>query len=634
MSDATNIHEVLSTHFGYSSFRPGQEDIINDVVQGKDVIALLPTGGGKSLCYQVPALAMEGVCIVVSPLIALMKDQVQQLRNRGIMAEALISGMSHRDIDRVLDNVIYSGDIKFLYLSPERLKSEIVRERIKRMTVSLVAIDEAHCVSQWGYDFRPPYLQIPEIRPFIPSVPFIALTASATPKVIEDLKDKLKLEKPEVHQKSFFRENLVLNVEWTSSPEQRILDALSSIKGSSIIYIRSRKQTTHLATRLAAMGVSAVSYHAGLDREERDIRQAQWMAGDVRVMVATNAFGMGIDKPDVRLVIHLELPDTPEAYYQEAGRAGRDGEISHAIMLLTPNAIGQLRERLQSQLPDIEYSRRVYTALANHLQIPIGSGEGTFSGIELNRFVEKYQLDLRKTFQCMLLLERYGLIRLSEGYKPQSTVYINFPSSQLYEFEVQNPRFAPLIRQMLRWYGGITSGPTAIDERALAATVRLPDNSVAKQLKALDGMQVLEYRPATHGQGIEWTMARMESKYLPIQQKEVKMLIEESKIRAEAMVYFAKHESECRFAMILEYFGEKGQDCGKCDNCKKRKVKPNARLDQDILNLLANSPSSLQEIEKAFPTEAPQRVRHMVSSLLDEGYINRSAEGLYSKTSR
>lgn len=629
-----NIHTTLKTFFGYDAFRPGQESIINDVLSGKDVIALLPTGGGKSLCYQVPALHKDGVCIVISPLVALMKDQVEQLKKRGIPAVALTSGISFQDLDRLLDNVIY-GDTKFLYLSPERLKSELVRERIKRMDVNLVAIDEAHCVSQWGYDFRPPYLEISEVRGWLPDTPFIALTASATPVVIEDLQDKLKLVKPSVHRKSFFRENLHLQVEWASNQEQRILDVLAKYPGTAIIYIRSRKQTTLIATRIAALGISAISYHAGLTREERDSRQAMWMAGDIRVMVATNAFGMGIDKPDVRCVIHLELPDGPESYYQEAGRAGRDGKESHAVMILRPDASTRLRERVASQIPDIEFTRRVYTALANQLQIPIGSGEGTFTGLDLQAFSHKYDLDLRKTFQSLQLLERYGLIRLSEGFKPKSTVHITMHSSALYAFEVQNPRFTRLLRQMLRWYGGIMSGHTGIDERALAAAIQLPGASVSKQLKALQSMQVLEYRPAMAGQGLEWMMARMESQYLPIHKKELIQLEKEAVERMKAMIYFAEHTTECRYVMLLDYFGEKSEECGLCDNCKARvQAAPSEGPDKAIMKLLAGHPMTLPQIQEQLGSYSIPILRKTMGMLLDEGWIERHPDGTYSKRSR
>lgn len=598
------------------------------------MIALLPTGGGKSICYQVPALAKNGVCIVVSPLIALMKDQVQHLKKRGISAEALVSGMPHASLDRVLDNVVY-GDIKFLYLSPERLKSDLVRERIKKMSVNLVAIDEAHCVSQWGYDFRPPYLEIAEIREWLPGVPFMALTASATPKVIRDLEDKLQLIKPSIHQKSFYRDNLSLNVVWTSHQEQEILNQLSSHPGTAIVYIRSRKQTTQIATRLSAMGISAISYHAGLTREERDSRQAMWMAGDVRVMVATNAFGMGIDKPDVRLVIHLELPDSPEAYYQEAGRGGRDGKPATATMILLPNASQRLRDRMSGMFPDLEFTKRVYTALANHLQIPLGSGEGVFTGLDIQEFSQKYDMDVRKVFASLLLLERYGMVRLSEGFKPRSIVHITMDSRSLYEFEVQNPRFEPLIKQMLRWYGGILTGPTAVVERDLAAAIQLPGSSVSKQLKALEAMNVLEYRPAVGGQGLEWTMPRMESKYLPINRKELNKLQEEAIRRINAMIYFAEHQNECRFSLLLQYFGESGHDCGKCDTCTTRmRSKKTGNPVSALKSALKERAMTLSEIETHLSEYATVDIRKVLALLLDEGYVKRDNNGRYSIGSR
>lgn len=628
MKTNNDIQETLKAYFGYPEFRPGQRAIIEDILGGKDVIALLPTGGGKSLCYQVPALHKQGVCIVISPLIALMKDQVEALKKRGIAAEALVSGMSHRDLDRILDNVVY-GDIKFLYLSPERLKSELVRERLKRMDVNLVAIDEAHCVSQWGYDFRPPYLEISEIREWTGEAPFMALTASATPEVVKDLEAKLKLDNPSIHRKSFYRPNLNLNVTWTDKQEQTLLDTIRANPGTAIVYIRSRNGTTRIATRLMAMGISAASYHAGLTREERDERQAQWMAGDIQVMVATNAFGMGIDKPDVRLVVHLELPDALEAYYQEAGRGGRDGKESTAVMILTGEASSRLKERTRSQFPDLPHTRRVYTALANHLQIPVGSGEGTFTGLDVKRFSEKYDLDMRQVYQSLLLLERYGLIRLSEGFKPMSLVHIKLSSSELYPFEVQNPRFAPLIRQMLRWYGGIMSGPTAIDERALGSSAQLMDSAVRKQLKALEGMGVLEYRPATAGQGLEWTMARMESQYLPIKQAELKKLADEAEKRMRAIIYFAEHKRDCRFSMMLEYFGEKPIECGHCDNCKSSSAGIPKESPESKLKELLREPKTLAQIEEELSGYPVSAIRKTLSYLLDEGVICRTDQGTY-----
>lgn len=633
MSTTRDIHIVLRETWGYESFRPGQEAIIGDVLAGKDVVALLPTGGGKSLCYQVPGLAREGVCLVISPLIALMKDQVSQLRKLNINAEALISGMTKSDIDRVLDNAVY-GDVKFLYLSPERLRSEIVIERIRRMNVNLLAVDEAHCVSQWGYDFRPPYLLINEIRQYIPDTPVMALTASATPVVIDDLVKQLDLNKPVIHRKSFYRENLVFEVEWTESPEQRVLDSLREMPGTAIIYIRSRKQCTYVATRLVAMGISATAYHAGLERDERDERQARWMSGDTRVMVATNAFGMGIDKSDVRQVIHLELPDSPEAYYQEAGRGGRDGQVARARVFLWPKAETELRERVAGQLPDLEYTQKVYTALANHLQIPIGGGQGEYATLNMPRFCEKYDLDIRPAHQSLLLLDRYGLVKMSEAFKPQSTVYITMSGRNMHTFEAQNPRFAPLLQQLLRWYGGITSGPTDIDERALAATVQLEGQSIQSQLRAMEQMDVLEYRPAAAGQGIEWIIPRVESRYLPISRAELKFRAESANKRMEAMLTFAKHRRECRFSMLLEYFAETPLACGRCDTCAARKQKSGktGELHQSVMDLL-QKPHDLNEIQRALAVFPQKELIKMLGHLLDEGWVVRDRDGKYSANS-
>lgn len=631
MNPSYNIHQILRENWGYSEFRPGQEPIINDILAGKDTIALLPTGGGKSLCFQVPALAMNGVCLVISPLIALMKDQVAQLKRRHIPAEALTSGMSLADLDRILDNAVY-GNVKFLYLSPERLKSDLVRERIKRMEISLVAIDEAHCISQWGYDFRPPYLEIAEIRAFLPGVVFAAFTASATKKVITDIGERLEMAQPVIHENSFYRPNLIFSVQFTDGQEQAILDTLSANPGSSIIYIRSRKQTVTIATRLTAMGISATAYHAGLEREERASRQAMWTAGDIRVMVATNAFGMGIDKPDVRNVIHLELAESPEAYYQEAGRAGRDGQPAEAKMILHRGAIDSFVKRTKELWPDIDMAKRVYTALANHLQIPIGSGEQTFSGLDLPEFCTKYDFEMRQAYTALGVLERYGLIRLAEGYKPTSFVHIHLAPRDLYEFEVEQPRFAPLVKQLLRWYGGITSGPTAIDERALAAAIQLPGQSLSKQLKALDGMNVLEYKPAYGGSSVEWVLPRMESNYLPISRKDIHQLIEQSKVRMNAMIEYATHPTECRFQSLLHYFGQDSTPCGKCDTCRSRKaVAPSIpTTEKRILDLLKDQALTYLELETSLADVPPAMLKVLLGQLLDEELVNRSEDGRYS----
>jgi len=429
--------EILQHYWGYTHFRPPQEEIIQAVLDKRDVLAILPTGGGKSICFQVPVLMQEGICLVITPLIALMQDQVKQLKQRGIAAVSVHAGMHHREIDITLDNCVF-GKIKFLYLSPERLQTDLFKERVKRMNVCLVAIDEAHCISQWGYDFRPPYLQIAELREVKPDVPFIALTATATSVVKEDIISKLNLVNPALFQKSFARENLSFVVRKTEKKEKKLLEVLRKVPGSAIIYVRSRKSTSSLAAFLNKNKISSTFYHAGLTHQDRIDRQEEWISNQSRVMVATNAFGMGIDKPDVRVVVHMDLPENLESYYQEAGRAGRDGKRSYAAIIFHEVDVLSLQNKVLQSQPEIDYLKKIYQAVANHFQVAEGSSQGESYDFDLDGFCKKFSFKSTDVYPALKKLEEFGLLDFNESFYRPSLLHFTFDKKKLYEFHLNN----------------------------------------------------------------------------------------------------------------------------------------------------------------------------------------------------
>lgn len=462
-----DILGILRKYWGYGAFRPLQENIIQSVLAGRDTLALMPTGGGKSICFQVPALAQDGICIVVTPLIALMKDQVENLKERGITAVAIYSGMRKREVDIALDNCIY-GPVKFLYLSPERLTSEMVRERIRHMRVNLFAIDEAHCISQWGYDFRPPYLQLSDLRELHPDVPYLALTATATPDVVTDIQEKLGFRNGVVLKKSFYRENLAYMVLHEEDKQRRMLRIIRKLGGSGIVYVRNRRETQETARFLVNEGISADFYHAGLPSEERTAKQDNWKAGHTRVIVATNAFGMGIDKADVRFVIHLEPPDSLEAYYQEAGRAGRDGKKAHAVLLYQDADLTQLKKNFQDSFPSVASIRKVYQYLGNYFQLAYGAGENLTLDFDIGEFCQRYQLETIPVLNALKFLERDGWVLLTESVYLPSRIKFEVPPDELYKFQVENQQLDGFIKMILRAYGGAFDHYIPIREQELS----------------------------------------------------------------------------------------------------------------------------------------------------------------------
>jgi len=561
------IHQILLKYWGYSSFREKQEDIIQAAMDGKDTLALLPTGGGKSICFQVPALAKEGLCIVVSPLIALMKDQVENLNSRGIKAISLTSGMRKREIDIALDNMVY-GDYKFLYVSPERLETELFQERVKKMKVNLIAVDEAHCISQWGYDFRPSYLKIANLRTLLPDVPVLALTATATPEVVEDIQKQLEFKKNHLIQKSFERKNVAYIIQQEEDQYGRLQKILQGVKGTGIVYVNSRKRTQVIAQYLQRNGYSADYYHAGLTHLERSKKQEQWMKNETRVIVATNAFGMGIDKPDVRFVVHLDLPQTLEAYFQEAGRGGRDEKKAYAVLLTKPAMTDELKKRITQNYPEIPFIKNCYQALANYLQIPTGSGEGMSVHFDIIEFSHRFNFSPIDAFNALKFLEKEGYLILSEGFHSPSQIMITQSKNDLYQFQVSNINYDGFVRMLLRNYEGLFDGYVKINEFDISKKLKTSSKKVVELLKKLHQLEVIDYVEQSSLPQLTLAMPRLEQAALRISKENYTALKENAFKKMKAVIDYVNSETTCRSQFLLNYFGEKNKHrCGICDVC-------------------------------------------------------------------
>ncbi|MBC5772846.1 RecQ family ATP-dependent DNA helicase [Pontibacter sp. KCTC 32443] len=633
-----DIHHILKTYWGYDQFRPLQEDIVQSVLDGKDTLALLPTGGGKSICFQVPAMAMEGICLVITPLIALMKDQVTQLKKRDIPAVAIYSGMNRREIDIALDNCVY-GNIKFLYLSPERLLTEIFLERVKRMKVNLLAVDEAHCISQWGYDFRPPYLQLAQLRELLPKVPVLALTATATEHVRQDIQQKLNFRQQNIFVKSFARANLSYSCLYTEDKVGRLLEILQRMPGQSIVYVRSRKQTVELARFLQSRQISAAAYHAGLKFEERGAAQQAWIDDKVRVMVATNAFGMGIDKPDVRLVVHLDLPESLEAYYQEAGRAGRDEKYSYAVILYGPSDVADLHKKVEEAHPPLELIRRVYQCLANYYQLAVGSGAMSSFDFELADFAKNYKLKPLEVHHAIKRLEGEGYLQLSEGYYTPSRLFIQLNNTALYEFQVMNPEHDALLRLILRMYGGeVFTNFVKISERKIAEYLKKPEQEIRRKLEYLHKLQVIIYEPQHDSPQLVFTKARQDALNLPLNHKKLDELRARALQQVTQMGKYVESNNRCRTQLLLAYFNEiTDASCRICDYCLAKRKKQ--RQEQELKELRAKIIALLQErtylpkeLIQQFAPKDTETIITIIRELVDVGQLSYTEAGKLEAT--
>ena len=628
--------KVLHEFWNYQDFRPLQENIIQAALDGKDVLALLPTGGGKSICFQVPALCMDGICIVISPLIALMCDQVNQLKKRNIPALAIYSGMTTHEIDLALDNCIY-GRVRFLYTSPERLQSELFLIRVKKMRVNLLAVDEAHCVSQWGYDFRPPYLRIAEFRKLFPQVNILALTATATQSVKSDIIEKLEFRDYQVFQKSFSRLNLSYSVREVEYKPAKLLDILKKVPGSAIIYVRSRKRTKYLAELLLHNNISADYYHAGLSNDVRASKQKKWIVGKTRVMIATNAFGMGIDKANVRLVVHYELPDSLEAYYQEAGRAGRDEKLAFAVAVINKHESKELEKRLQQNYPSIDEIKRVYQALANYFKVAVGSAEMQSYDFDMESFCENYKFTPYPTYQVLKRLQEEGFIELNEGFYKPAQLYIKVDQHQLYKFQVANERYDNSIKFILRKYGGeLFNNYMGISESIIARQLNTSPDQIKKILIGLTQQKIVDYQPTKDKAQVTFLHSRYDANKLPLNLKRLEALKQKYANKIRTVVNYVDTSHRCRTQMLLEYFGESDFDfCGICDWClnhKKNEIsqKESLQIKNQILDKIKLKPQLPSHIAAQIADFKPDEVSHVIRQMVEKGQIHYDKFGKLS----
>jgi len=567
-----DIHSILKQYWGFDSFRPLQEEIINAILAGNDTLALLPTGGGKSVCYQVPAMVTEGTCLVISPLIALMKDQVENLRKKGITAYSIFSGMTRKEVINVL-KVVTESNCKFLYVSPERLETNLFKEYLPGMGISLIAVDEAHCISQWGYDFRPPYLRIAALRDELPEVPVLALTASATPDVQKDICEKLAFHNELIFRQSFERPNLSYSVFKVDSKINKIIEILQKVPGTGIIYCRSRKRTKEISELLQLQHISADYYHAGLPQEERSRKQEQWINNKIRVIVCTNAFGMGIDKPDVRSVIHADVPDCLENYYQEAGRAGRDGKTSYAVLLFDENDLAELELSATQRFPSIEDIRAVYQSVANYLQLPTGGGDGQYYDFDIADFLRKFKLQSHTALYSLKALEQDGWMAFNEQVFLSSSVRFTTDKNYLHQFEQSHPVLEPLIKTLLRAYEGIYDQPVPVSEKFISGLLRSDAVTIKNQLLELHHSGVIDYQPQKDTPQLLLLKGRIKAEDITINMLSFNQRKERYLQRVKEIVRYVKEITECRSRIIGVYFGDKHiKTCGICDNCLRQKV--------------------------------------------------------------
>lgn len=632
----TDYLSILKQYWGYDSFRGIQEDIINSIGSGKDTLGLMPTGGGKSITFQVPALAHEGLCLVITPLIALMKDQVQNLKKRGIKAVAVYSGMTKEEILTAFENCIF-GDYKFLYISPERLDTEMFRIKLKSMKVSMITVDESHCISQWGYDFRPAYLKIADIRKLLPGIPVLALTATATPEVVTDIQQRLAFQKENVFRMSFERKNLAYIVRRTENKQEELLHILNHVSGSAIVYTRNRKRTKEICQYLNQEGITATFYHAGLTNDTKDQRQKSWSTGESRVMVATNAFGMGIDKPDVRLVVHIDFPDSPEAYFQEAGRAGRDGLKSYAVLLYARSDKTILKKRLADTFPEKEYIRQVYEHINFYYQMAMGDGLGRTYAFNIDEFCHNFKHFPVQVDSALKILTRAGYLEYTDEQDNNSRLMFTLRRDELYRINEGSPDTEKLLRIILRSYTGVFSDYAYINEDLLAQRSGLTRQQVYECLISLTRQNILHYIPGKKTPYIIYTRERQETDRLHFSKEVYEDRKASYERRIKAMLEYADSDHVCRSRMLLRYFGEKnGHNCGQCDVCLQKhesglKQEEFEEIREILINRLKESPRNPHDLINGLDFEQ-SKTEKVLAFLLSEEEIVQKNGSLYLKS--
>lgn len=628
--------EILQKYWGYSSFRSLQEEIITSVAEGKDTLGLMPTGGGKSITFQVFSLSEPGICIVVTPLISLMKDQVENLQRKGIKALAIHSGMTSRQVAEAFKSAAW-GDYKFLYLSPERLSSMYFRERLLQLHVNLITVDEAHCISQWGYDFRPSYLSIIQLRELLPYVPVLALTATATPAVVNDIQQQLGFQQSNVLQKSFERNNLSYIVRNTDDKLNYLLDSIRKMSGSGVVYTQSRAKTKEIAEQLMASGISADYYHAGLSAPIRSRKQEEWMSGRTQVIVATNAFGMGIDKSDVRFVMHIAPPTSLEAYFQEAGRAGRDGKRAYALLIASNRDQGVLKRKVAEEFPSVDFVKQIYHLLGSYFQVPIGTGEGSRHSFDLFEFCKIFKFSSQMVQASLKILQRQGLIEFALSSMNPATVLFIVNRDSLYSFNTPNKQLEEFLRELMRYGGGMFTVPVAIDEERLAEKCELSVKQVKQFLIYLSSMKILRYIPQRQTPFITYTLQRLAEWQVTISKKNYHDRKEDYERRIAACINYSFSNDTCRSVMLLEYFGEKNaKPCGQCDVCRERKgikaptPKASPQLPEQILALLKQGEQDFFQLQQSLQIDDKLLSKNLRQLMSDE-LITMNAEQKFKK---
>lgn len=637
----TDIHQILQQYWGYTQFRPLQEAIIQSVLAGNDTLALLPTGGGKSVCFQVPALALPDLCLVVSPLIALMKDQVFNLRRHGIKAEAIHTGISRTETERILDNCRLQK-VKFLYLSPERLQTESFRQQLQRMKVSLVAVDEAHCISQWGYDFRPAYLQIAQLRPLLPQVPMIALTATATPQVQTDIRRQLLFaEHSPVFTQSFRRSNLSYSVFNTDNKPQRLIQILENVKGSGVVYVRNRRKTKEIAELLTQHRIKADYYHAGLTPQQRSAKQDNWVKNATRIMVCTNAFGMGIDKPDVRSVVHIDLPESLEAYYQEAGRAGRDGNKAYAVVLYDQTDLSTIRKSVVDKYPPTDTIKQIYQAIANYCKVATEAGEGQTFVFDIGHFCKNYQLKPIEVQHSLAILQQNNYLLANDALQDGSKLLFTANREEIYRLEVANQRLEPYIKTILRTYGGVFDDYVTIRENDIARHLKMPADYVKNALLYLQKMGAVDYQPTLSEPCITFLQARPPADRLLL---DTQLLAQRQQIHSEqvsAVENYVYNSHICRTQQLVRYFGESDAgNCGVCDVCVNHKKQQQSNIEQTlqiqhhIMQLVHAEKLTVDLLVRKLNTHHPDEVLRTLRWLLEteQLYTNKDKKLVLATT--